>query len=136
MWAGQQRPTGCSDSFDHVLSLTDRGGRYAGRSQAVRDLVRPQLLENRLSYQLLDLRADHGLELSFGTTAFFKVFDVKQFSRTSSRRHGWRRTARFRTGTRYRCEDQHGRAARVVGVQPPEHAFAVRVADSLQGGGA
>ncbi|GLY71355.1 helix-turn-helix transcriptional regulator [Amycolatopsis taiwanensis] len=78
VWADQQRPTGCSDSFEHVLPLTDRGERYAGYSRAVRDLVRPRLLENRLSYRLLDLRADHGLELSFGTTTFFEVFDVKQ----------------------------------------------------------
>jgi hypothetical protein len=36
------------------------------------------LLENRMSYRLLGSRADHGLELAFGTTTFFEVFDVKQ----------------------------------------------------------
>jgi hypothetical protein len=64
--------------LEHVLPLTDRGELYAGYSRAVRDLVRPRLLENRLSYRLLDVRVDHGLALSFGTTTFFEVFDVKQ----------------------------------------------------------
>ena len=78
VWADQQRPVRHLDSFAHVLPLTDRGERYAGYSRAVRDLVRPRLLENRLSYRLLDVRADHGLALSFGTTTFFEVLDVKQ----------------------------------------------------------
>ncbi|WP_232792077.1 MULTISPECIES: hypothetical protein [Amycolatopsis] len=64
--------------MEHVLPLTDRGELYAGYSRAVRDLVRPRLLENRLSYRLLGLRTDDGLELTFGTTSFFEVFDVKQ----------------------------------------------------------
>lgn len=64
--------------MEHVLPLTDRGELYAGYSRAVRDLVRPRLLENRLSYRLLDLQSDSGLALSFGTTTFFEVFDVKQ----------------------------------------------------------
>jgi transcriptional regulator with XRE-family HTH domain len=78
VWADQQRPASQLDSFAHVLPLTDRGERYSGYSRAVRDIVRPRLLENRLSYRLLDLRADHGLALNFGTTTFFEVFDVKQ----------------------------------------------------------
>lgn len=78
VWAGQQRPVPQLGSFGHVLPMTDRGDQYSGYSRAVRDIVRPRLLENRLSYRLLDLRVDHGLELSFGTTTFFEVFDVKQ----------------------------------------------------------
>lgn len=78
VWADQQRPAANLGSFEHVLPLTDRGERYAGYSRAVRDIVRPRLLENRLSYRLLDVRTDHGLALSFGTTTFFEVFDVKQ----------------------------------------------------------
>lgn len=65
-------------SLEHVLPLTERVERYTSYSRAVRDLVRPRLLENRLSYRLLDLQADDGLTLTFGTTTFFEVFDVKQ----------------------------------------------------------
>lgn len=63
---------------DHVLPLTDRGHRYTNYSRAVRDLVRPRLLENRLSYRLHKVRPGQGLELTFGTTSFFETFDVKQ----------------------------------------------------------
>jgi hypothetical protein len=63
---------------DHVLPLTDRGERYASYSRAVRDLVRPRLLENRLSYRLVGIRSNPGLELTFGSTTFFEAFDVKQ----------------------------------------------------------
>lgn len=62
----------------HVLPLTARGERYAGYSRAVRDLVRPRLLENRLSYRLLQVAQRDGLELTFGTTTFFEVFDIKE----------------------------------------------------------
>jgi transcriptional regulator with XRE-family HTH domain len=78
VWADQQRPVASLGSFEHVLPLTDQGEQYAGYSRAVRDLVRPRLLENRVSYRLLDVRADHVLVLSFGTTTFFEMFDVKQ----------------------------------------------------------
>lgn len=63
---------------EHVLPLTDRGYRYTTYSRAVRDLVRPRLLENRLSYRLLDVQASKGLTMTFGTTSFFETFDVKQ----------------------------------------------------------
>jgi hypothetical protein len=63
---------------DHVLPLADRGERYASYSRAVRDLVRPRLLENRLSYRFLGIRSSPGLELTFGSTTFFEAFDVKQ----------------------------------------------------------
>ncbi|ONI71169.1 transcriptional regulator [Actinosynnema sp. ALI-1.44] len=78
VWSDQQRPTRPLGSLEHVLPLTERGELYAGYSRAVRDLVRPRLLENRLSYRLLGLQSDHGLALSFGTTTFFEVFDIKQ----------------------------------------------------------
>ncbi|AXX31187.1 hypothetical protein APASM_3822 [Actinosynnema pretiosum subsp. pretiosum] len=61
-----------------LLPLNDRGEPYTDYSRAVRDLVRPRLLENRVSYRLLGLRAvGDGLELEFGTTTFFEVFHVK-----------------------------------------------------------
>ncbi|WP_228769800.1 helix-turn-helix transcriptional regulator [Actinokineospora alba] len=66
------------EPVDHVLPLTARGERYAGYSRAVRDLVRPRLLENRLSYRLLEVSQRDGLALMFGTTTFFEVFDIKE----------------------------------------------------------
>jgi hypothetical protein len=78
MWCDDQPTVPKMGPLDHVLPLTDRGERYASYSRAVRDLVRPRLLENRLSYRLLDLRSDAGLELTFGATTFFEAFDMKQ----------------------------------------------------------
>lgn len=68
------RPT----PMDHVLPLAFHGKRYSSYARAVRDLVRPRLLENRLSYRLVDVSAREHLALTFGTTTFFEVFDVKQ----------------------------------------------------------
>ncbi|SMD22501.1 helix-turn-helix domain-containing protein [Lentzea albidocapillata] len=75
-WAGAQVATPPLEPVDHVLPLTDRGRRYPNYSRAVRDLVRPRLLENRLSYRLLGI--EPGRELSFGVTSFFDTFDMKQ----------------------------------------------------------
>jgi hypothetical protein len=65
---------------DGLLPLRDKDIRYTDYSRAVRDLVRPRLLENRLSYRLI---AAHGetdgtLRLRFSRTTFFEVFNVKQ----------------------------------------------------------
>jgi transcriptional regulator with XRE-family HTH domain len=78
MWSEVHDPVPRPGPLDHVLPLTDRGEMYPGYSRAVRDLVRPRLLENRLSYRLLDIAQEGGLRLTFGTTSFFDVFDVKQ----------------------------------------------------------
>ncbi len=64
--------------MDHVLPLAAQGKRYSSYARAVRDLVRPRLLENRLSYRLTDVSRGEHLALTFGTTTFFEVFDVKQ----------------------------------------------------------
>ncbi|WP_197288302.1 hypothetical protein [Nocardia sp. NRRL S-836] len=72
-------PTPGLGPTDHVLPLTSRGDRYSSYSRAVRDLVRPRLLENRRSYRLLDVSTDNGLALTFGTTTFFEVFDIKEY---------------------------------------------------------
>lgn len=75
----ETRPAGAQHgSVDHVLPLTAHGERYAGYSRAVRDLVRPRLLENRLSYRLLNIEHGDNPSLSYGTTTFFEVFDFKQ----------------------------------------------------------
>nr|CEL17270.1 hypothetical protein [Kibdelosporangium sp. MJ126-NF4]CTQ91500.1 hypothetical protein [Kibdelosporangium sp. MJ126-NF4] len=78
VWSDTRETTPRHGQSDHVLPLTDQGNRYSGYSRAVRDLVRPRLLENRVSYRLLDVSRDSGLSLTFGTTSFFDVFDVKQ----------------------------------------------------------
>ncbi|XVS65498.1 helix-turn-helix domain-containing protein [Actinosynnema sp. CA-299493] len=67
-------------STDGLLPLRDNDNRYTDYSRAVRDLVRPRLLENRLSYRLTGLHgeADGTLTLRFGRTTFFEVFNVKQ----------------------------------------------------------
>ena len=78
VWSDTADPVPRLEPWEHVLPLTDRGQRYTSYSRAVRDLVRPRLLENRLSYRLLDVRAGNGLGLTFGTTTFFEAFDVKQ----------------------------------------------------------
>ncbi|GAB3454249.1 hypothetical protein GCM10027436_55720 [Actinophytocola sediminis] len=64
---------------DHVLPLNARGERYTSYSRAVRDLVRPRLLENRISYRLLDVSPGPPLTMRFATTTFFEVFDGKQY---------------------------------------------------------
>jgi hypothetical protein len=44
---------------------------------ALRDLARPRLLDNRLSYRLLDVEwAASGGRLGFGYTSYFETFDV------------------------------------------------------------
>lgn len=65
---------------DGLLPLHDEGDRYTDYSRAVRGLVRPRLLENRLSYRLTGVHgeADGTLVLRFGRTTFFEVFNVKQ----------------------------------------------------------
>lgn len=77
-WAPDGLAAPMLPSFDHVLPLTTHGDRYAGYSRAVRDLVRPRLLENRPSYRLLGTDLGTPPALSYGTTTFFEVFDVKQ----------------------------------------------------------
>jgi transcriptional regulator with XRE-family HTH domain len=78
MWSETQDPVPPLGPLDHVLPLSDRGEMYHGYSRAVRDLVRPRLLENRLSYRLLKVSQENQLTLTFGTTSFFDVFDAKQ----------------------------------------------------------
>ena len=77
-WSDAPQTSPTLGPADHVLPLTDSGQRYFGYSRAVRDIVRPRLLENRLSYRLLSVDATGPLTLTFGTTTFFETFDVKQ----------------------------------------------------------
>lgn len=63
---------------DDLLPLNDRGVRYSDYSRAVRDLVRPRLLENRMSYRLVAFDGGAAPGLGFSGTTFFEVFDLKQ----------------------------------------------------------
>lgn len=68
----------CTDPrVAHVLPYSDRGGRYDRYSRALRDLARPTLLDNRISYRLLDVAwgADGG-RLRCQLTSYFDVLDV------------------------------------------------------------
>ncbi|MBB4964720.1 transcriptional regulator with XRE-family HTH domain [Saccharothrix violaceirubra] len=73
---------------DHLLPLGDNGSRYRHYSRAVRDLVRPRLLENRPSYRLVDVDTANGLRLGFGSTTFFETFDLKQLV-AHEFKHAW-----------------------------------------------
>lgn len=77
-WTADEPSAPMLRSLDHVLPLTTHGDRYAGYSRAVRDLVRPRLLENRPSYRLLGMDLGEPPTLTYGTTTFFEVFDFKQ----------------------------------------------------------
>jgi transcriptional regulator with XRE-family HTH domain len=76
VWSGAQPPPPRLVAVEHVLPLSDRGERYRSYSRAVRDLVRPRLMENRLSYRLLAVAP--GPTLTCGVTNFFESFDAQQ----------------------------------------------------------
>ncbi|MGH3924830.1 MAG: transcriptional regulator, partial [Pseudonocardiaceae bacterium] len=80
LWVGEPaRPsiTGGIEQTESVRPLADDGTRYSRYSHALRDLARPRLLDNRLSYRLLDVEwtATSG-RLGFGYTSYFETFDV------------------------------------------------------------
>ncbi|MEV0678449.1 XRE family transcriptional regulator [Actinosynnema sp. NPDC050436] len=84
-WAEDARPFRLPEPapVEHLLPLSDRGTRYTDYSRAVRDLVRPRLLENRLSYRLtavdaVDSSPERRMRLTFGRTTFFELFSLKQ----------------------------------------------------------
>jgi transcriptional regulator with XRE-family HTH domain len=57
--------------------LMANGDRYGRYSRALRDLARPRLLDNRVSYRLLDVSWAEGRErLGFNYTSYFDVLDV------------------------------------------------------------
>ncbi len=57
--------------------LMANGERYSRYSRALRDLARPRLLDNRVSYRLLDVKwvGSRGV-LGFNYTSYFDVLDV------------------------------------------------------------
>ncbi|MBX6388389.1 MAG: helix-turn-helix transcriptional regulator [Frankia sp.] len=75
--------TGAEPEADGSRPLLTDGGpylRYQRYSRAMRDLDRPTLFENRLSFRLLDLsggeRGAGRPELTFGHTTYFDALDV------------------------------------------------------------
>ncbi|MQA64160.1 MAG: helix-turn-helix domain-containing protein [Actinophytocola sp.] len=69
--------TGSIKQTEGVRPLAADGARYSRYSRALRDLARPKLLDNRVSYRLLDVdwAATNG-QFGFGYTSYFDVLDV------------------------------------------------------------
>ncbi|MGH3914483.1 MAG: helix-turn-helix domain-containing protein [Pseudonocardiaceae bacterium] len=69
--------TGGISQSESARPLATNEIRYGRYSQALRDLARPKLLDNRLSYRLLDVEwTTTGGRLGFGYTSYFETFDV------------------------------------------------------------
>lgn len=69
--------TGGIEQSSAARPLAADGIRYDRYSRALRDLARPKLLDNRISYRLLGVdSANGGLDLDFGYTTYFDVLDV------------------------------------------------------------
>ncbi len=69
--------TGGIAQTESVRPLAADGTRYDRYSRALRDLARPKLLDNRVSYRLLDVDwTATGGSLGFGYTSYFETFDV------------------------------------------------------------
>ncbi|MGQ0778415.1 MAG: helix-turn-helix domain-containing protein [Pseudonocardiales bacterium] len=71
------RITGGIEQTESARPWADDGTRYGRYSHALRDLARPKLFDNRLSYRLLDVEwTPTGGRLGFGYTSYFETFDV------------------------------------------------------------
>ena len=69
--------TGGITQTESARPLAADGTRYGRYSHALRDLARPRLLDNRLSYRLLDVEwTATGGRLGFGYTSYFENLDV------------------------------------------------------------
>ena len=68
---------GKSPEAENAQPLMANGSRYSRYSRALRDLARPRLLDNRVSYRLLDVNwaEGHG-RLGFNYTSYFDVLDI------------------------------------------------------------
>lgn len=69
--------TGGIEQTESARPLAADGERFRLYSRALRDLARPKLLDNRVSYRLaeVDRAGDHG-KLGFSYTSYFDVLDV------------------------------------------------------------
>ncbi|WP_206077967.1 helix-turn-helix domain-containing protein [Prauserella endophytica] len=69
--------TGQIPESESARPLAADGERYRRYSSALRDLARPRLLDNRISYRLLDVDwADGRGRLDFNYTSYFEVLDI------------------------------------------------------------
>jgi transcriptional regulator with XRE-family HTH domain len=79
----KQPPTaqviGTESVASRVLPYYMPGRRYGRYTQALRDLAPPRLLENRLSYRLLDINFQSTrATLTFGLTTYFELVDLSE----------------------------------------------------------
>ena len=79
-WQPEARPrglTGTEAESESVRPLRQNGSRYASYAEALGELSRPRLLENRVCYRLLDARtSSRGTRLEFGTGRYFDVINL------------------------------------------------------------
>jgi transcriptional regulator with XRE-family HTH domain len=69
--------TGGLPETEGVRPLTAQGTHYNRYSRALRDLARPRLLDNRISYRLREVSWENGTgSLGFSYTSYFDVLDV------------------------------------------------------------
>src|SRR5581483_6485579 len=80
LWRTESPPpqvSGRADESAGARPLMADGGRYDRYSRALRDLARPRLLDNRVSYRLLDVDwTGTSGTLGFNYTSYFDVLDV------------------------------------------------------------
>lgn len=69
--------SGKDEAASKARTLTATGEQYDRYSRALRDLARPKLLDNRVSYRLLDVDWSDGRgQLGFNYTTYFDVLDI------------------------------------------------------------
>jgi transcriptional regulator with XRE-family HTH domain len=80
VWVDEPAPpelTGTERESAHVRPLVTPAQRYRRYTHAIRDLVRPGLFENRLSFRLLEVDwRPEANRLTFGPTTYFDMLDV------------------------------------------------------------
>ncbi|MGW3562299.1 helix-turn-helix domain-containing protein [Streptomyces sp. NPDC000941] len=79
VWTGETPATpvdGHSPALDPIRPLRDDGTPYASYAEAVGELARPRLFENRACYRLLQVRGDDAATLTFGRGHYFDVIDI------------------------------------------------------------
>lgn len=90
--------TGGIEQTESARPLAADGTRYGRYSHALRDLARPKLLDNRVSYRLLGVEwTVTGGRLGFGFTSYFETFDVCEAA-AHEFAEGWLRAGRKRPG--------------------------------------
>ena len=67
---------GHSPALDPIRPLRDDGTPYATYAEAVRELARPRLFENRACYRLLGVSGGGTPTLTFGRGHYFDVIDI------------------------------------------------------------